>query len=122
MNDSPFLVRLADAGDDDFILSLVERFVAFELPAWRRRGECQPEYGPPDRPLRRHGLAPPRTRHNYPGVLTPKGWAIGAGYGEPLRRLATPHGEVVAYSDFAVVYDRGRPSALLFFVPAPRRD
>ena len=32
-------IRLADAGDDDFILGLVERFVGFELPKWRRRGE-----------------------------------------------------------------------------------
>ncbi len=32
-------VRLADAGDDDFILGLVDRFVEFELPSWRRRGE-----------------------------------------------------------------------------------
>ena len=33
-------IRPADAGDDDFILSLVERFVDFELPAWRKRGDC----------------------------------------------------------------------------------
>lgn len=34
-------IRLADADDDDFILGLVPRFVeGFELPAWRRRGEC----------------------------------------------------------------------------------
>ncbi|UXI69404.1 GNAT family N-acetyltransferase [Tahibacter amnicola] len=32
-------IRLADAGDDDFILSLVDRFVDFDLPRWRRRGE-----------------------------------------------------------------------------------
>ncbi|MEO8670607.1 MAG: GNAT family N-acetyltransferase [Tahibacter sp.] len=32
-------IRLADAGDDDFILGLVERFVGFDLPKWRRRGE-----------------------------------------------------------------------------------
>lgn len=32
-------IRLADAGDDDFILGLVERFVDFDLPRWRRRGE-----------------------------------------------------------------------------------
>lgn len=32
-------IRLADAGDDDFILGLVDRFVDFELPRWRRRGE-----------------------------------------------------------------------------------
>jgi len=34
------LVRLANADDDDFILGLVGRFVEFELPPWRRRGEC----------------------------------------------------------------------------------
>jgi len=33
------LIRLAD-DDDDFILSLVPRFVEFALPAWRRRHEC----------------------------------------------------------------------------------
>ena len=33
-------IRPAHAGDDDFILSLVERFVDFELPAWRRRNDC----------------------------------------------------------------------------------
>jgi ribosomal protein S18 acetylase RimI-like enzyme len=33
-------IRSADAGDDAFILSLVERFVGFELPAWRKRSEC----------------------------------------------------------------------------------
>lgn len=33
-------VRLARADDDDFILGLVGRFVEFELPPWRRRGEC----------------------------------------------------------------------------------
>lgn len=34
-------IRLADADDDDFILGLVDRFVeGFELPPWRRRGEC----------------------------------------------------------------------------------
>ena len=32
-------VRLAHADDDDFILSLAERLVAFELPAWRKRTE-----------------------------------------------------------------------------------
>lgn len=40
MSDSPFLIRLADADDDDFIFSLVPRFVDFPLPAWRRRNEC----------------------------------------------------------------------------------
>lgn len=33
-------IRLASADDDDFILGLVARFVEFELPPWRRRGEC----------------------------------------------------------------------------------
>lgn len=33
------LIRLAD-DDDDFILSLAPRFVAFPLPAWRRRHAC----------------------------------------------------------------------------------
>jgi ribosomal protein S18 acetylase RimI-like enzyme len=34
-------IRLADADDDAFILGLANRFVeGFELPAWRRRGEC----------------------------------------------------------------------------------
>ena len=32
-------VRLAHADDDDFILSLAERFVDFELPTWRKRNE-----------------------------------------------------------------------------------
>lgn len=36
-----FHIRLADADDDDFILGLVPRFVeGFDLPPWRRRGEC----------------------------------------------------------------------------------
>jgi ribosomal protein S18 acetylase RimI-like enzyme len=34
------LIRLADADDDAFILGLVGRFVEFELPPWRKRGEC----------------------------------------------------------------------------------
>lgn len=34
-------IRLADAGDDAFILGLASRFVeGFELPSWRRRGDC----------------------------------------------------------------------------------
>jgi len=33
-------IRPAHAGDDEFILSLVERFVDFELPAWRKRRDC----------------------------------------------------------------------------------
>ena len=39
--DSPAArIRLARADDDDFILGLVGRFVEFDLPPWRRRGEC----------------------------------------------------------------------------------
>ncbi|MGH8213620.1 MAG: GNAT family N-acetyltransferase [Rhodanobacteraceae bacterium] len=33
-------IRPADASDDEFILSLVGRFVDFRLPAWRRRIDC----------------------------------------------------------------------------------
>ncbi len=33
-------IRPAHAGDDEFILSLVERFVDFELPRWRKRSDC----------------------------------------------------------------------------------
>lgn len=32
-------IRLAQADDDEFILALAERFVAFELPPWRKRRE-----------------------------------------------------------------------------------
>ena len=32
-------VRLAHADDDDFILSLADRLVAFDLPPWRKRTE-----------------------------------------------------------------------------------
>jgi ribosomal protein S18 acetylase RimI-like enzyme len=32
-------IRLAHADDDEFILSLAERLVAFDLPPWRKRGE-----------------------------------------------------------------------------------
>jgi ribosomal protein S18 acetylase RimI-like enzyme len=32
-------IRLAHADDDEFILSLVERFVEFDLPSWRKRSE-----------------------------------------------------------------------------------
>lgn len=32
-------IRLAHADDDEFILSLAERFVAFDLPPWRKRSE-----------------------------------------------------------------------------------
>lgn len=34
-----FHIRLVDAGDDDYVLSLVDRFVDFDLPRWRRKGE-----------------------------------------------------------------------------------
>jgi ribosomal protein S18 acetylase RimI-like enzyme len=37
--DSAPHVRLAHADDDEFILSLAERLVAFDLPPWRKRGE-----------------------------------------------------------------------------------
>lgn len=40
MSDTPFLIRLAEADDDDFILGLVPRFTDFQLPPWRRRNEC----------------------------------------------------------------------------------
>lgn len=33
-------IRRARADDDDFILSLVGRFVDFDLPAWRKRNDC----------------------------------------------------------------------------------
>jgi ribosomal protein S18 acetylase RimI-like enzyme len=39
-DDTGLLIRLADSGDDAFILGLVKRFVEFELPPWRKRGEC----------------------------------------------------------------------------------
>jgi ribosomal protein S18 acetylase RimI-like enzyme len=32
-------IRLAHADDDEFILDLADRFVAFELPPWRKRSE-----------------------------------------------------------------------------------
>jgi ribosomal protein S18 acetylase RimI-like enzyme len=35
--DLELLVRSATADDDEFILGLVDRFVDFELPRWRRR-------------------------------------------------------------------------------------
>ena len=40
MRASAVRVRAADAGDDAFVLSLVERFVAFELPKWRKKSDC----------------------------------------------------------------------------------
>jgi ribosomal protein S18 acetylase RimI-like enzyme len=40
-DDTPgLLIRLASTDDDAFILGLVTRFVEFELPPWRKRGEC----------------------------------------------------------------------------------
>lgn len=39
-DDSGLRIRLATADDDAFILDLVARFVEFELPPWRKRGEC----------------------------------------------------------------------------------
>ena len=33
-------IRLAQADDDDFILGLVDRFLEFDLPPWRKRHEC----------------------------------------------------------------------------------
>ncbi|HEY3519483.1 MAG TPA: GNAT family N-acetyltransferase [Rhodanobacteraceae bacterium] len=38
--DSALHIRPAHAGDDEFILSLVGRFVDFELPTWRRHIDC----------------------------------------------------------------------------------
>ncbi|MGA9336012.1 MAG: GNAT family N-acetyltransferase [Rudaea sp.] len=32
-------IRLAHADDDEFILALADRFVAFDLPQWRKRSE-----------------------------------------------------------------------------------
>ena len=40
MTDPALLIRLAEEEDDDFILEQAPRFVAFTLPAWRRRHEC----------------------------------------------------------------------------------
>lgn len=41
MSETEFVarVRLAHADDDEFILGLADRFVAFELPLWRKRSE-----------------------------------------------------------------------------------
>jgi ribosomal protein S18 acetylase RimI-like enzyme len=35
--DSELLIRAATADDDEFIFGLIERFVDFELPKWRKR-------------------------------------------------------------------------------------
>jgi len=40
MSDNEIHVRLAQADDDAFILSLVERFVEFDLPPWRNKRDC----------------------------------------------------------------------------------
>lgn len=40
MSDSGIHVRLAQADDDAFILSLVERLVEYDLPSWRNRRDC----------------------------------------------------------------------------------
>lgn len=40
MSDSPFLIRLAESDDDEFILGLVPRFVDFKLPNGRTRTDC----------------------------------------------------------------------------------
>jgi ribosomal protein S18 acetylase RimI-like enzyme len=40
MTDNAIRITLATGDDDEFILSLVPRFVNFELPAWRRRQAC----------------------------------------------------------------------------------
>jgi ribosomal protein S18 acetylase RimI-like enzyme len=40
MDTTSLTIRLARADDDEFILGLCERFVEFDLPAWRRRHEC----------------------------------------------------------------------------------
>lgn len=40
MSDHPFHLRQAEADDEQFVLALAERFVDFELPAWRKRNEC----------------------------------------------------------------------------------
>ena len=41
MSETEFVahIRLAHADDDEFILGLADRFVAFELPPWRKRSE-----------------------------------------------------------------------------------
>jgi ribosomal protein S18 acetylase RimI-like enzyme len=40
MSDSPFLIRLAESDDDEFILDLVPRFISFPLPNGRTRTDC----------------------------------------------------------------------------------
>lgn len=40
MSDSFYLIRLAEKGDDDFIMALAPRLVECPPPPWRRRHEC----------------------------------------------------------------------------------
>jgi len=40
MSDSPFLIRLAESDDDEFILGLLHRFVDFPLPNGRTKTDC----------------------------------------------------------------------------------
>lgn len=40
MSDAAFHIRQAEAEDEQFILTLADHFVGFELPAWRKRTEC----------------------------------------------------------------------------------
>lgn len=40
MSDEQFHLRQAEANDEPFVTSLAERFVSFDLPVWRERGEC----------------------------------------------------------------------------------
>ena len=40
--------------------------------------------------------------------------------GAPLRRIETPHGEVLVYKDFAAVFERRALTAWLHFAAAPR--
>ncbi len=40
MNVEQFHLRQAEAEDEQFVMALAERFVGFELPAWRKRNEC----------------------------------------------------------------------------------
>lgn len=40
MSDSTFRIRLAESDDDEFILTLVPRFIDFPLPNGRTRSDC----------------------------------------------------------------------------------
>ena len=56
-------IRLADADDDEFILGLAKRFVeGFELPAWRRRGDCAESIR---QDLARHPTGQPPGSHGF---------------------------------------------------------